>query len=389
MDVRTDPARGGLAPTIISGTSCLDRLAEPSQRFGRRSAVIVADEAVVRFGYAARVAEALGALDDIRLHQVPAGEPTARSVDDAADAVRAVIDPVVIGVGGGSALDIAKQAAAVAGGPFGIEHYALGANALPVGPPVIAIPTTSGTGSEVTRTCVLSDRAGRKVWAWGDELLPRLVLLDPAATVTLPPAITAATGLDAFVHAVEAVTGRRTTDDVAAPAQRAIRLVLDHLPAAVADGADLEVRSAMQQAALLAGLAIDQGGTGIAHSIGHALGTLAHVPHGVAVAVGLGAALDWNIDGAADAFAPVAVAAGVPVSTLGRVYRDLLDACAFATAVAGVGPLAVESDALADTMIAVENQPMYENNCRRADDAERVALAAATVRLWGDLLAAQ
>ena len=215
----SDPARDGLAPTIISGTSCLDRLAEPSRRFGRRSAVIVADEAVVRFGYAARVAEALGALDDIRLHEVPAGEPTARSVDAAADAVRAVRSiPVVIGVGGGSALDIAKQAAAVAGGPFGIEHYALGANALPVGPPVIAIPTTSGTGSEVTRTCVLSDRAGRKVWAWGDELLPRLVLLDPAATVTLPPAITAATGLDALVHAVEAVTGRRTSDDVAAPA---------------------------------------------------------------------------------------------------------------------------------------------------------------------------
>ena len=95
------------------------------------------------------------------------------------------------------------------------------------------------------------------------------------------------------------------------------------------------------------------------------------MPHGVAVAVGLGAALDWNIDGAADAFAPVAVAAGVPVSTLGGVYRDLLDACAFATAVAGVGPLAVEPDALADTMIAVENQPMYDNNCRRADDAER------------------
>ena len=92
----------------------------------------------------------------------------------------------------------------------------------------------------------------------------------------------------------------------------------------------------MQQAALQAGLAIDQGGTGIAHSIGHALGTLAHVPHGVAVAVGLGAAIDWNIDGAANA-SPVAGAAGVPVTTLGGMYRDLLDVCVFATAVAGSG----------------------------------------------------
>lgn len=375
-------------PTVVCGTSCLDRLGRSDGRIGRRAAVVVADEAVVRLGYAARVTEALGALDDFRLHQVPVGEPTAWSVDAAADAVRAVREPVVIGVGGGSALDTAKQAAAVAGGPFGIEHYALGAHALPVGPPVIAIPTTSGTGSEVTRTCVLSDRAGRKVWVWGDALRPRLVLLDAAATVTLPSTITAATGLDAFVHAVEAVTGRRTSRDVAASAHRAIRLIIDHLPAAVTDGHDLEIRSAMQQAALLAGLAIDEGGTGIAHAIGHALGAIAHVPHGVAVAVALAAALDWNISGAADAFAPVAAAAGVPVAALGGVYGDLLDACAFGAAVAGVGPLAVEPTALADTMIAVENRPMCDNNCRHADEADRAVLASATLSLWSDLLAA-
>ena len=355
--------------------------------------MVVADEAVVRLGYAARVEEALGSLDDFRLHEVPAGEPTAHSVDAAADAVRAVAAasseaPVVIGVGGGSALDTAKQAAAVAGGPFGVEHYALGANALPVGPPVIAIPTTSGTGSEVTRTCVLSDRAGRKVWTWGAELLPRLVLLDPAATVTMPPSITAATGLDAFVHAMEAATGRRSSDAAVRPAMRAVRLVLDHLPSAVADGADLDVRAAMQEAALLAGVAIDQGGTGIAHSIGHALGTLAHVPHGVAVAVGLGAAIDWNVDGAPDAFAPVAAAVGVPASALGDAYRALLEACDFASVVAQVGPLLVDPDELADTMIAVENRPMYDNNCRTIDDDARRALAANTVRLWHELAVA-
>ena len=350
--------------------------------------MVVADEAVVRLGYAAHVQEALGAVDDFRLHEVPAGEPTSHSVDAAADAVRAVAAPVVIGVGGGSALDTAKQAAAVAGGRFGIEHYALGANALPAGPPVIAIPTTSGTGSEVTRTCVLSDRTGRKVWAWGAELLPRLVLLDPAATVTMPPSITAATGLDAFVHAVEAVTGRRNTDAVASPAMRAIRLVLDHLPTAVADGADLDVRSAMQRAALLAGRAIDEAGTGIAHSIGHALGTLAHVPHGVAVAVGLGAAIDWNIDGVPDAFDSVATAVGVPVTALGGAYRALLEACGFASVVRQVGPLLVDSNTLADTMIAVENRPMYDNNCRTVDDAARLALAVATLTLWDEMVRA-
>lgn len=376
---------GGRIPAVISGTSCLDRLTESSGHFGRTSVVVVADEAVVRTGYAERVREACAQFDDYRVHVVAPGEPTSQSVDAAADVVRAAGSPVVVGVGGGSALDTAKQAAAVAGGPFGVEHYALGMNALPAGAPVVAIPTTAGTGSEVTRTCVVTDRHGRKVWTWGDGLLPQLVLLDPTATATLPPHITAATGLDAFVHAVEAVTGRRADADVEAPARRAVRLVIDHLPAAVADGSDLDERLAMQEAALLAGLAIDRGGTGIAHSIGHALGTLAHVPHGVSVAIGLGAAIDWNIDGACGAFASVADAVGVPVSALDDGYRSLLEASRFGAAVTRVGPLGVDPGDLAETMVAVENRPMFDNNCRRAADSERLSLARAALRLWDEL----
>ncbi len=347
--------------------------------------MLIADEAVVRLGYAGLVRESVESLGDCRLHVVPAGEPTATSVDAAADAVRAAPDPLVIGIGGGSALDTAKQAAAVAGADHGVDHYTLGANPLTPGAPVVAIPTTAGTGSEVTRTCILTDREGRKVWTWGEALLPRLVLLDPAATATMPPSVTAATGLDAFVHAVEAATGRRRDDSVIESARVAIRLVLDHLGPAVADGSDLDVRLAMQRAAMLAGRSIDAGGTGIAHSIGHALGTLAHVPHGVSVAVGLGAAIDWNIDGAPDAYAPVADAAAVGVAALADAYRDLLEASRFASVVGALGPLEVDVDDLADTMVAVENQPMYDNNCRHADDAERRELAAATLRLWDEL----
>ncbi|MBA3286885.1 MAG: iron-containing alcohol dehydrogenase, partial [Acidimicrobiia bacterium] len=366
---------GGRLPAVVTGRNGLDRLAEPGGPFGRTTAVIVADGAVVASGYAGRIQAALAALDVCHLHIVAPGEPTAQSVDDVAALVRAAGAPVVIGAGGGSALDTAKQAAAIAGAPHGIEHYALGANPLPVPAPVVAIPTTAGTGSEVTRTCIVSDAAGRKVWTWGDELLPVLVLLDPAATATLPPHLTAATGLDAFVHAVEAVTGRRSNAIVAGPALHAIRLVLEHLPAAVADGTDLEIRLAMQEAALLAGLAIDGGGTGIAHSIGHSLGTLTHVPHGVSVAVGLGAALAWNVAGAPEAFGTVADVIGRPVHELADAYRELLTACEFPAAVRLVGPLELEADELAATMIAVENRPMYDNNCRRADGAERVQLA--------------
>ena len=119
--------------------------------------------------------------------------------------------------------------------------------------PIVAIPTTSGTGAEVTRTCIVSDRSGRKLWTWGDEMLPDLVVLDPTAAATMPMAVTVGTGLDAFVHAIEACSGRRRSSIATAAAQRAIALVSRYLPLAAADGTDLRARQGMQEAAFLAG----------------------------------------------------------------------------------------------------------------------------------------
>src|SRR5262249_2734713 len=146
------------------------------------------------------------------------------------------------------------------------------------------------------------------LWTWGDEMLPDIVILDPSATVTMPAHVTTATGLDAFVHALEACSGQRRNGLSAAPATHAMRLVVEHLPRAVDSPGDLAARQGMQEAALLAGMAIDNCGTGIAHSIGHALGSLYHVPHGVAVAIGLRAALPWNVSGAGEAYEVAAAA---------------------------------------------------------------------------------
>ena len=254
--------------------------------------VVIADQGVQATGYIERVVEALRPRN-ITVHLVPWGEPTVASVDAAARVVRDAGDPIVIGVGGGSALDIAKQAAVVSTG----QRRAVPAvcQPLPGRRPIVAIPTTSGTGAEVTRTCIVADRSGRKSWTWGDELLPDLVVLDPTAAATMPHAVTVGTGLDAFVHAIEACSGQRRNSIAAASAQRAMALVLTHLPRVANDGADLASRQAMQEAAFLAGLAIDNCGTGVAHSIGHALGSLYHMPHGISVAVGLRAALEWNV----------------------------------------------------------------------------------------------
>jgi alcohol dehydrogenase len=377
---------GGHIPPVDAGPGSLGVLAEPAGMFGNRRAVLVLDESVVATGYIDRLLSVLNRVDEIRLHVVPPREPTSTSVDEAAAVVRQAGAAVVVGVGGGSALDTAKLASAVAGSSAGVESYALGASPLPAGRPVVAIPTTAGTGAEVTRTCVLTDRAGRKVWTWGDELLPARVVLDPDAVVTMPPEVAATSGLDAFVHAIEAATGRRTNAVVAAPALHAIRLIREHLPAAT--GGDPAARHEMQSAALLAGLAIDGGGTGVAHCIGHALGTLARIPHGLAVAIGLAAALPWNVDGAAEVYAPVAATFGRPVTGLVDAYAELVRAAGLPAAVNRVGALRVSSADLAAAMIAEENLPMYRNNCRVADAGERTELATATLRVWTELGAA-
>ena len=144
----------------------------------------------------------------------------------------------------------------------------------------------------------------------------------------------------------------------------------------------------MQSAALLAGLAIDGGGTGIAHCIGHALGTLAGVPHGIAVAVGLAAALRWNIDGAPEAYEPMAATVGRGVVELGDTYAELVDSAGLPAAIRGLGELPVSPRDLASAMVAEENLPMYRNNCRIASPGERDALSASTLRVWAELAAA-
>lgn len=373
----------GRVPRTFVGAAALDGLSDIVDGLGGRELVIIADQGVDATGYIARVTAAL-LPRPVTLHIVPWGEPTLESVDAAAAVVRAANDPIVIGVGGGSALDIAKQAAVVSTGETGVEPYLLCATALPGRRPIVAIPTTSGTGAEATRTCIVADAAGRKLWTWGDEMLPDVVVLDPTAAATMPHSVTVGTGLDAFVHAIEASSGQRRNSIASAPAQRAMALVLAHLPRVAVDGSDLSSRQAMQEAAFLAGVAIDNCGTGVAHSIGHSLGSCYHIPHGVSVAVGLRAALEWNVAGRSDAYADAATAMGCAVDDVADVFAALCDECRLGAATAALdGDMSV--DEIAATMYTVENQPMLNNNSRAATDDDRRMLAARTVEVWHGL----
>jgi alcohol dehydrogenase class IV len=341
--------------------------------------LLVSDAGVAAAGLAGRAQDALHrGGHQVTLFADLAGEPTAAAVDGAAGLAREVGAKVVVALGGGSALDAGKLAAAVARGAPA-DAYALARRPLPADPlPVIAVPTTAGTGAEVTRTAVFSDRSGRKVWAWGEGLRPRLALLDPMLTVSLPPAITAMSALDALVHAIEAATSRRAHPLADAPALHAIRLVCAHLPVALERPADREARAGLLVGACLAGLAIDGTGTAIAHALGHALGTLAKVPHGRAVALSLRAALAWNVPGAPERHRAVAEAMGLAriddVGALAVALARRFDALVRAAGLSlslhadGLGPRDVGS--VVEVLLAPENRPMLEANARAAGPAE-------------------
>lgn len=306
-------------------------------------------------------------------------DPRAESVDQAASFVRRLGKPCVVGLGGGSALDVAKLAAVVAEGDLSAENCALCYRPLPKASlKKIMIPTTAGTGAEVTRTCVFSTNEGRKVWAWGEELTPDLVILDPNLTISLPAHLTAATGLDAVVHAIEACTVQRRNCFADAFGLHAIRLAKNHLLTAIEQPEDLNARGEMLLAATLAGAAIDSTGTGVAHCIGHALATIADVHHGRAVAIGLDVALGWNEVAVPEVHTAVAEALGGrrSVDSAAQGFRTLLEKTGIKRSLAEEK---IDPERLTAVMMAEENRPMLENNARPIGPQDALELARLTV----------
>ena len=275
--------------------------------------LLVADPGLAATGLIDRAAQAIRAGGhDFHLFDNLQSDPKEAQVDAGVDAADAAGANVIVALGGGSALDAAKLIANLAGQDQPVERFRLMAAPLPTRRPrLIALPTTAGTGSEATATSILSDANGIKYWYWGPGLRPDLILLDPALTVGLPPALTAASGVDALVHAVEALTNRKSFAANAATGLAAIRLASVHLRDAVAQPHNLDARGGMLHAACLAGIAIDNAGTAIAHNIAHALASMVAIHHGRAVAIGMLATLEWNVSFAPETYRPVATALGL------------------------------------------------------------------------------
>jgi alcohol dehydrogenase class IV len=362
-------------PGISGGAGSRSRLGGIAARFGG-PVLLVVDPGLGAIGIAAEAAASLASSGvSSSVFDEFSSDPALAAADAGARLARSMGATGVVAIGGGSALDLGKAVAAIAGADAPAEAYALCARDLPARRLGLAcVPTTAGTGAELTRTAVLSRADKAKTWLWGDALKADEVVLDPELAVGLPAHLTAATGIDALVHAVEAATNRNASPANNVAAHEAIRLVAANLERAVADGADIGAREAMQRAAALAGIAIDNAGTAIAHNVGHALASLRPVHHGRAVGLAMLATAAWNAREDDGRWAACAAAMGASGEGFARGFERLLSGVGLRVSLAedcaGISP-----EDLAAAMRTPDNAPMRASNWRATTDDDLLAIA--------------
>jgi alcohol dehydrogenase len=282
---------------IVFARGSISALGELVREIGAKRFLLVADPAL----------ESVGITDIARKHLEAAGcegqvvqkvepEPYLDNADEAAEVGRSIGAEIVIGMGGGSAMDTAKATATLITNEGNAEDY-VGLNKVP-NPAVkmLMVPTTAGTGAEVTFTAVFTNRRTKaKGGINSPHLYPDLALLDPELTVSLPPEITAATGMDALTHAIESVTSHSATVFTEALAYRAIRLIADNLRRAVFHGQDIDARENMLLGSVLGGMALADAGVGAAHALAYPLGGNYRIPHGLANAILIPHVMAFNL----------------------------------------------------------------------------------------------
>lgn len=260
-------------------------------------------------------------------------EPGPEIVDQGVEQIDRHQATVVVGLGGGSVLDTAKAMAwaAVDRGPFASRLADTETAAHDLKPlPCVALPTTAGTGSEISDVVVFSKESQQqpsqpiKASFFGPSLRPTLAVIDPELALGLPPALTAASGADALAHAVESCLSRRSHPMAMLYASEAVRLILEHLPRAVRHPDTHEPREALALAAMLAGVAFSTAGVVVSHAMAHALGSLLGVPHGQAVAVATPVQLRWNLPRASEPLAALASHCGIGGATGAEKAENLV-----------------------------------------------------------------
>lgn len=376
-----------LPEVIYLGKGAIENLSNEVKKFNATRVLLITDAGVQKAGLDKQVIEIIergGA--QVEVYADVEAEPSTDTVDRVGQLVRENSYQLLVGLGGGSPMDVTKGASVLATNGGSIKDYA-GIELIPQrGIPTILIPTTSGTGSEVTQNAIFAFKEEQvKKGVVSQYLLPRVAIVDPMLTLSCPPHITAATGVDALVHAVESFTALKATPHTDIYALEAIRLISANLRTAVANGSDLEAREKMAMGSFFAGVSLANAGVGAVHALAYPLGGKFHVSHGVSNALLFAPVIEFNCVSNLAKFARVAEAMGEPVA--GKSLREaaMLVVKAIKELVADVGiPQSLrdvgvsESDIEFLTLSAEKQSRLLSNNPRviTREDIKNIYLKA-------------
>lgn len=282
---------------IIFGKGSFDSLKEETKAIGKKVLIVTGKRFLKGSGLKERLEEILisNGIEWVYFDGVPS-DPEVGLVDKGRRVAKENGCDFVIGIGGGSSIDVAKAVAVLFDKPLRTIDYINGAKIGKKGIPCIAIPTTSGTGSEVTKNSVLTDPERRAKRSLRENvILPDIAIVDPVLTLTLPPNLTAWTGLDALVQAIESYVSKGSNILTDSIALQASTLILKNLPVAVKNGENLEAREAMSIGSMMAGMALANARLGAVHGLAHPLGINYRIHHGLICGVLLPAVMRFNM----------------------------------------------------------------------------------------------
>jgi alcohol dehydrogenase len=308
-----------LMPAVIYfGSNSSSKAGSEAKRINSHKALLVTDSALLQAGIIQPVLDSLLASDiNVAVYDRVVTEPTLTNVEEGLRILRTEKCDVMVAVGGGSCIDTAKAISVMSTNPGSFGDYR-GFDRFPSpGLPLIAVPTTAGTGSEATAISVITDTDRNIKMSIGSPfLMPRIALVDPLLTLGMPKKLTAATGLDALTHAIEAYVSVKAQPMTDLMALSAMGLLAEFLPRAWSNPEDLEARTMTLLGALQAGIAFSNASVGLVHGMARPLGAFFHVPHGLSNAALLGVVMEFCLHGNPERYARIARAIGLDTTHL-------------------------------------------------------------------------
>ncbi len=306
---------------IVAGIDSIQAITDFTSEYGVKTALIITDQGVWNTGLVekpCKLLEAGGVRVEVINNTPP--EPSTDHVNQVFQAAQKFDCQAIIGIGGGSSIDVAKITAVLLTNPQSLQELLGGAKLEKRGLPTLMIPTTAGTGAEATQNAIfLVPEAESKVGIVSSKMVPDWAILDPMLTVGLPPAITASTGMDALCHAMECYISKKANPLSDTYALRAISLIARSLRKAYHHGADIDARHDMLLAALYGGMCNASSSTTAVHALAYPLGGKYHIPHGLSNAVLLPHVMQFNLDATVDKFRDIAQAMELDVLGISAV----------------------------------------------------------------------